>query len=159
TTLLRACRFDRAVDFVIAHDNVATESLADLLEEARLVSFARLGSIDRAMRVAEAYLRDLHRSNRSVFLCRRAELLAATGALDTAGHILRQLARAQIAAGNRGGVNLRLVLLVVRLLARLADPLALDTAHAGLTASERIGDAVFQHEFLSLMAEHESEPA
>jgi hypothetical protein len=157
-TLLRASRFDEALTFSRAYADVAVDSLPDLLQETALVSFARLGDAGNAMGIAETYLRHLFRSNRQVFLCRRAELLAAAEDDRSAAHIGRQLTQAQIAADPRGGMNLRLLLLVARLLTRVSDPMALTAARAGLDASERIEDVIFQQGFLGLLAELEPEP-
>jgi hypothetical protein len=155
-TLIRGERFVDASRFANEHGVTETDWVRDLLREADIIALSHLGETARALALTESRHSGARQANRAVFMCRRAEILAALG--DRAGAVM--LARA-IANAHLGSpvpvdrVNVRLLARVARLLADSRDERVVALLRLGLASAEHMNDVSLRQEFLTLLAAHE----
>lgn len=153
TTLLRAARGEDLLRFAQANEATAAPWATTVLQEATVAAWSCLGAPETALQLTASILRDLRRADRAVFLCRRAELLLSLGDVRASVRICRGLAAEYLKADLPiERTNVRLLVVLARLLIQHRDEFAVPITKLGLQCSEHLNDVLFQQEFLSLIA-------
>ena len=153
-TLLKAEWHGRVLDYFRNWESIPNLVHRDFICEAFLVALAGLQEYDQALELSSQCLRNRLGRNRLVFLYRRAEILAATGQLEQAMRIVRNLAVAF--EGYRGELTQsKLIVLAAlcHLMVRLGVSEVESLLRSGLAAASKLHDVFLERDFLQMLAQ------